>query len=213
MKLSENQLYKFINDVVLAHIRSLIEFKGTFTEDDIEPIIRERASAFGIDLEEDDYKKVKTDVEYHFKIKHTAACYIYDQYDEKRDWYTSFEPEEEFFWNRYRSHLINREHLDINSVNKLESETLTNLMNCLGNPNDKIEGKRLRRGLVIGDVQSGKTATYGGLICKAADAGYKVVILLTGITESLRKQTQERMEEGIIGFTIRVDNNGCMQKD
>lgn len=31
MKLSENQLYKFINDVVLAHIRSLIEFKGTFT--------------------------------------------------------------------------------------------------------------------------------------------------------------------------------------
>ena len=212
MKLSENQLYKFINDVVLAHIRSLIEFKGTFTEDDIEPIIRERASAFGIDLEEDDYKKVKTDVEYHFKIKHTAACYIYDQYDEKRDWYTSFEPEEEFFWNRYRSHLINREHLDINSVNKLESETLTNLMNCLGNPNDKIEGKRLRRGLVIGDVQSGKTATYGGLICKAADAGYKVVILLTGITESLRKQTQERMEEGIIGFTIRVDNNGYMQK-
>lgn len=132
MKLSENQLYKFINDVVLAHIRSLIEFKGTFTEDDIEPIIRERASAFGIDLEEDDYKKVKTDVEYHFKIKHTAACYIYDQYDEKRDWYTSFEPGEEFFWNRYRSHLINREHLDINSVNKLESETLTNLMNCLG---------------------------------------------------------------------------------
>lgn len=100
----------------------------------------------------------------------------------------------------------------VNSVNKLESETLANLMNCLGNPNDKIQGKRLRRGLVIGDVQSGKTATYAGLICKAADAGYKVVILLTGITESLRKQTQERMEEGIIGFTIRVDENGRMQK-
>lgn len=61
-------------------------------------------------------------------------------------------------------------------------------------------------------MQSGKTATYAGLICKAADAGYKVVILLTGITESLRKQTQERMEEGIIGFTIRVDENGRMQK-
>ena len=108
--------------------------------------------------------------------------------------------------------MINYERLDINSVNKLESETLANLMNCLGNPNDEIKGKRLRRGLVIGDVQSGKTATYAGLICKAADAGYKVVILLTGITESLRKQTQERMEEGIIGFTIRVDENGRMQK-
>lgn len=212
MKLTESQLHKFTNDAVLAHIRNLIEFKGAFTEDDIEPIIRDRAAVYGIDLEDEDYKKVKTDVEYHFKIKHTAACYIYDQYDEKRDWYTTFEPEDEFFWNRYRNHLINYERLDINSVNKLESETLANLMNCLGNPNDDIKGKRLRRGLVIGDVQSGKTATYAGLICKAADAGYKVVILLTGITESLRKQTQERMEEGIIGFTIRVDENGRMQK-
>lgn len=79
MKLTESQLHKFTNDAVLAHIRNLIEFKGSFTEDDIEPIIRERAIAYGIDLEDEDYKKVKTDVEYHFKIKHTAACYIYDQ--------------------------------------------------------------------------------------------------------------------------------------
>lgn len=73
MKLTESQLHKFTNDAVLAHIRNLIEFKGSFTEDDIEPIIRERAIAYGIDLEDEDYKKVKTDVEYHFKIKHTAA--------------------------------------------------------------------------------------------------------------------------------------------
>lgn len=212
MKLTESQLHKFINDVVLADIRARIEFVGQFSEDDIEPTIRSKADAYGINLEDEDYKRIKTDVEYHFKIKHTAASYIYDKYDEQRDWYTSFQPEEEFFWNRYRSHLINHERLDINSVNKLESETLANLMNCLGNPQDEIQGKRLRRGLVIGDVQSGKTATYAGLICKAADAGYKVVILLTGITESLRKQTQERMEEGIIGFTIRVDENGRMQK-
>lgn len=41
MKLTESQLHKFTNDAVLAHIRNLIEFKGSFTEDDIEPIIRE----------------------------------------------------------------------------------------------------------------------------------------------------------------------------
>lgn len=57
--------------------------------------------------------------------------------------------------------------------------------------------------MIIGDVQSGKTATYTGLICKAADAGYKVVILLAGITESLRQQTQERIDEGIIGYTYK----------
>jgi hypothetical protein len=38
-----------------------------------------------------------------------------------------------------------------------------------------------RRGLVVGHVQSGKTANYTGLICKAADAGYKIIIILAGM--------------------------------
>lgn len=50
------------------------------------------------------------------------------------------------------------------------------------------------------------------MICKAADAGYKVIILLTGTIESLRKQTQERIEEGFVGANIdkikdKVDPN------
>ena len=49
-------------------------------------------------------------------------------------------------------------------------------------------GSWKRRGLVIGDVQSGKTATYIGIVNKAADAGYKLVVLLTGATESLRSK-------------------------
>ena len=40
------------------------------------------------------------------------------------------------------------------------------------------------------------------MTCKAADAGYKVIILLTGTIESLRKQTQERIEEGFVGANI-----------
>ncbi|HOW86231.1 MAG TPA: Z1 domain-containing protein [Candidatus Aminicenantes bacterium] len=57
-----------------------------------------------------------------------------------------------------------------------------------------------RRGLVMGNVQSGKTANYCGLICKAADAGYKVIIVLSGIHNSLRSQTQIRLDEGFLGF-------------
>ena len=56
-----------------------------------------------------------------------------------------------------------------------------------------------RRGLVVGHVQSGKTANYTGLIAKAADAGYKVIIVLTGMHESLRCQTQIRLDEGFLG--------------
>lgn len=61
------------------------------------------------------------------------------------------------------------------------------------------EGSWSRRGLVIGDVQSGKTSNYLGLFNKAADAGYKVFILLAGSTDNLRKQTQERVDEGFVG--------------
>ena len=71
------------------------------------------------------------------------------------------------------------------------------ILNCLGDPNGR--GSWKRRGLVIGDVQSGKTATYIGAVNKAADAGYKLIILLAGGTEALRKQTQFRVDEGLIG--------------
>lgn len=88
----------------------------------------------------------------------------------------------------------------------MDKKTLPAIMNCLCNPKEAHEGRRLIRGLVIGDVQSGKTATYSGLICKAVDAGYKVVILLAGITENLRQQTQERIDQGIVGLEIKRDD-------
>ena len=61
-------------------------------------------------------------------------------------------------------------------------------------------GKWSHKGLVVGHVQSGKTANYTGLICKAADAGYKLIIVLAGMSNSLRKQTQSRIDEGFIGL-------------
>lgn len=71
------------------------------------------------------------------------------------------------------------------------------ILNCLGDP--AVSGHWKRRGLVIGDVQSGKTATYLGAVNKAADAGFRLIILLAGGTEALRKQTQFRVDEGFIG--------------
>ena len=59
--------------------------------------------------------------------------------------------------------------------------------------------KTTRKGLVVGDVQAGKTLNYIGLINRAVDCGYKNIILLTGTTEELRKQTQERVDEGFVG--------------
>jgi len=58
-----------------------------------------------------------------------------------------------------------------------------------------------RRGLVIGHVQSGKTANYLGLVCRAADVGYKFIVVIAGIHNNLRKQTQERADSGFVGRT------------
>jgi hypothetical protein len=64
-------------------------------------------------------------------------------------------------------------------------------------------GKWDRRGLVVGNVQSGKTANYTGLVCKAIDAGYKLIVVLTGMHNSLRSQTQSRLDEGVLGFDTK----------
>lgn len=56
------------------------------------------------------------------------------------------------------------------------------------------------RGLVVGDVQSGKTAHYSGVINRAVDAGYRVIIVLAGMHNTLRLQTQKRLESDFLGF-------------
>lgn len=81
------------------------------------------------------------------------------------------------------------------------SDVSEKILGHLQNP--KSEGNWDRRGLVIGHVQSGKTANYMGLIAKAADAQYKFIIVIAGIHKNLRKQTQERIDEGFVGRSSR----------
>ncbi len=165
--------------------------------------IKQASKFMHIVCDEETHKQLFIDMEYEYKIIHPKGQAIFNDYDESRDWYSKMEVKNPIFWQRYKNYLISHTSISRTSINRLDDDTLPDIMNCLGNPNDKLDTPRFRRGLIIGDVQSGKTATYTGLICKAADAGYKVVILLTGVTENLRKQTQERIDEGIIGLTYR----------
>ena len=91
---------------------------------------------------------------------------------------------------------LKKEQMHPNVVRSL-SDVGTKILGHLQDP--KSEGKWDRRGLVIGHVQSGKTANYMGVIAKAADAGYKFIIVIAGIHNNLRKQTQERIDEGFVG--------------
>ncbi len=106
------------------------------------------------------------------------------------------------FWNRYRLFIAGK--FPPRVVEEMDSVT-DEVLGYLENP-DRVGAWR-RHGLVVGHVQSGKTANYTGLICKAADAGYKVIVVLAGIHNSLRSQTQIRLDEGFLGYARPFDGS------
>ncbi len=101
------------------------------------------------------------------------------------------------FWERYEQFLDHEKGWPAATLRRMEEST-DRVLGLLTDPTR--EGAWDRRGLVMGHVQSGKTSHYVGLICKAADAGYKLIIVLAGFHKSLRSQTQIRLEEGFLGY-------------
>ncbi|WP_392561778.1 Z1 domain-containing protein [Orbus sturtevantii] len=101
-----------------------------------------------------------------------------------------------FFWNRYKTYLEEIKGWNsrvTGSLNRVSDE----IVDLLGDP--KSDESFQRRGLVLGDVQSGKTANYTAICNKAADTGYNVIIILAGMMENLRQQTQERLDAEFSG--------------
>lgn len=101
------------------------------------------------------------------------------------------------FWNRYLRLLQEEKKWPPKPLERL-SEITDHVLERFEDP--LREGAWDRRGMVVGQVQSGKTANYSGLICKAADAGYKLIVILAGLHNNLRSQTQLRLDESFLGF-------------
>ena len=150
-----------------------------------------------------------TDNEFEVVIKRLHEALTVDMglgdcvYDEHNPWLRARKAAiEPFYWSRYQTDLLKQGWGPkvVNSLDKVTDE----ILDLMGDPSGRTGWPR--RGLVMGDVQSGKTSNYTGLICKAADAGYKLVILLTGTLESLRRQTQERLDAGFVG----LDSSGVV---
>ncbi|PKP67867.1 MAG: endonuclease, partial [Alphaproteobacteria bacterium HGW-Alphaproteobacteria-8] len=104
------------------------------------------------------------------------------------------------YWQRYSEYMEAR--IPWTALDALDVAT-DEVLSQLEDPTR--EGAWDRRGLVVGHVQSGKTGNYTGLICKAADAGYKIIIVLAGLHNNLRAQTQIRLDEGFLGFATIAD--------
>ena len=112
----------------------------------------------------------------------------------------SFQPE---YWQRYYNYLNRKPSWSLTAIQDIDTST-DEIMNALANPRKAKEIDRM--GLVFGYVQSGKTAHYIGLINKAYDAGYRIIIVLSGIHNSLRSQTQSRIDEEVLGYETSLEN-------
>lgn len=139
--------------------------------------------------------------EMHFNVRQAEAAILRGDDATHQPWLrarrsSAFPPDG--FWAHYRSLLDGR--LPPEPLRRLDIVT-DEVLDSLEDP--RRAGQWDRRGLVMGHVQSGKTANYVGLIAKAMDAGYKLVIVLAGVHNNLRAQTQWRVDEGIVGRDTR----------
>ncbi len=115
---------------------------------------------------------------------------------EHEDWYKPQDGVRDYYWATYRSYLRTHRKWEDASIMSLSNHTQA-VIECLANP----ESKRAyaARGLVMGFVQSGKTANFMGVTARAADAGYRLIIVLAGTWNILRNQTQRRFDKELLG--------------
>lgn len=109
------------------------------------------------------------------------------------------------FYDRYEKYLLYTKHWDWKTVSSIKNSTDI-ILDHMADPNSGLYFNK--KGLVIGDIQSGKTANYTGLINKAIDAGYKIIIVLAGLTRDLRNQTQRRIDKESLGFETKFNQKG-----
>ncbi len=145
-------------------------------------------------IPDEDVERLAREIESQLDIQMTLGSVV--QEDGFVEWYRSAKAGiEPYYWDRYRQ-LLEEKNFPPKVLATLD-EVTDRICGLLQNP--KLEGSWDRRGMVVGHVQSGKTANYTGLICKAADAGYKLIVVIAGIHNNLRNQTQQRIDEGFIG--------------
>lgn len=101
-----------------------------------------------------------------------------------------------YYWPTLRQYLLTKKEWSNPSVQSLDKET-DRILGLLAPPNS--EAAFDKKGLVLGFVQSGKTSNYAALIAKAADSGYRLIIVLSGIDNGLRLQTHHRLKSELIG--------------
>jgi Z1 domain-containing protein len=130
----------------------------------------------------------------HFPVFEAPAIVISKVF---QPWYAEARKERtNVYWDHYEAYLRDVKRWAGSAIASLD-QTTTEVVERLSDPT-RTDIKQTK-GLVVGHVQSGKTANFTGVVAKAIDAGYRLIIVLTGTIEILRAQTQRRIDMELIG--------------
>lgn len=147
-------------------------------------------------VDDQEFQEILTRLRSQIEVKMDVGEFINDRSNGHQSWLPARRAEIEFFfWERYKEYLEVEKQWNPRvtaNLGKISDE----ILDLCGDPEEPYFAVR---GLVIGDVQSGKTANYTAICNKAADAGYRIIIVLAGMQENLRKQTQERLDAEFAG--------------
>ena len=191
----------------LLYISAYEECKKEISTRDLKPskAIEEIVAKYKPLIHDTDHLSRYLEGEINCSIEYGNTVGIYGKNVRNSHWWSDYKVQNTKlnYWSRYSKYLIEKKNWDPVVVeNSIDASTDT-VMNVLADP---ITGEKQDiRGLVFGHVQSGKTAHYIGLINKAIDAGYKIIIVLAGVHNNLRSQTQTRIDEEVLGRESSLD--------
>ena len=193
-------------NLYIAAYNRCVELKSVYPEQTIADIVEQVVSDFfSIILNKQSLKDFLFE---EISVEIEPVINIISDEMKNSDWWKQLKKSSDFqpeYWTRYFEYLLKKENWSINAVRDIDEAT-DDVMNVISNA--YIHNKEERMGLVFGYVQSGKTAHYIGLINKAIDAGYKIIIVLSGIHNNLRSQTQARIDEEVLGYETSLEAQG-----
>ncbi|ACM36978.1 MULTISPECIES: Z1 domain-containing protein [Rhizobium/Agrobacterium group] len=163
------------------------------------PVVARRTSH---EFNDEEIESVVRLLEGAYVVQQGHAVAVVDR-DVPREWYMGERRRPGPFMSRYLQKL-QEDQWPVRTVEELRDST-ARVVELLDDP--QRDGPWSWRGLVVGDVQSGKTAHYAGLINRCVDAGYRVIIVLAGMHNLLRLQTQMRLELDFLGYDTRPDES------
>lgn len=191
-------------EMIYGQIHAAIntQFKDDIpTIDDIESVANKLKDIFAplYPISDEEFNQIKKRLNADIYHKIGEAITIRGKDSNHKPWYFTHR-NDGFYWERYKKYLRDKKHWSRDIIDRLH-KTTNEIMDDLGDPNSSEPFQR--RGLLLGDVQSGKTSTYTAICNKAVDANYKVIIVLAGMMENLRIQTQERLDAEFVGNESR----------